>query len=104
LKFLRIAKSIGEYVLAGIMILGVVTFFGYCAWAVTFGSSPNVYCQGERSEMVVVPENGNIWNIASKHFPDADTTIVVDRITQMNNLKGASVHQGQRLYIPETCG
>jgi predicted Zn-dependent protease len=51
------------------------------------------------TKVVHVKLGENLWELASRVAPDADTSEVVERIRELNGLEGA-VQPGQPLKVP----
>jgi nucleoid-associated protein YgaU len=49
---------------------------------------------------VIVRPGQSLWSVAEKADPDADTRVVIQRITELNGLTGSAVFAGQRLWVP----
>ena len=57
----------------------------------------------ERSALsdVTVHPGDTLWSIAAAHGPGGDVQELIDRITAINHLHGATLQPGQHLRIPQ---
>ncbi len=53
---------------------------------------------------VVVQPGDTLWSIAARNAPGPDPFGTIERIRQLNNLDGYTVHAGQRLILPPRRG
>lgn len=54
----------------------------------------------EHYATITVHPGDTLWSIASSHAANADIQDVIDRISAVNHLHGASLEPGQHLRIP----
>ncbi|HUA29737.1 MAG TPA: LysM peptidoglycan-binding domain-containing protein [Streptosporangiaceae bacterium] len=96
----------GRWVVAGFAMLLVVVA-ATVLWMTMAGSvqassqsgSPASPYQG--MTQVVVRPGQTLWSIAAAAEPSANTWTVIQQITEVNALGGATVHPGQMLWVPK---
>jgi nucleoid-associated protein YgaU len=49
---------------------------------------------------VLVRPGQNLWSLAERYAPDADTRLVVQEILQLNSMSTDQVQPGQVLWVP----
>lgn len=49
---------------------------------------------------VMVRPGQNLWSLAEKYAPDADTRLVIQEILQLNSMSTDQVQPGQVLWVP----
>jgi hypothetical protein len=81
-----------------ILLAGFWLTAGRGAFAGARGGGSGVAGQG--LETVTVGRHDTLWEIASRHRPDADPRLTVHRIIDLNGLPGSIVQPGQRLRLP----
>jgi predicted Zn-dependent protease len=65
-------------------------------------SSMRLYAAGaQRYATVTVHPGDTLWSIAAAHTGGNDIQEVIDRITAVNHLRGATLQPGERLKIPD---
>ena len=88
-------KGLPLLILAALIVLGAISFFGPAA-------SASVENASATRTIVVVKHGETLWDIAQAVDPQGDTRDTVVRIMELNSLTSTSVDAGQRLEIPQT--
>lgn len=65
-------------------------------------SSVRLYAAtADRYATVTVHPGDTLWSIAASHSSDGDVQEMIDRISAVNHLGGATLQPGERLRIPK---
>jgi LysM domain len=56
----------------------------------------------ERTTVVEVRQGETLWELAERVVPQSPPHAVVERIKELNGLRGSTVHPGQPLLVPDS--
>jgi len=90
------AGSIGWLVVVGVLAALVVLATGWVF------AGPDAAPVPDKTVVVQVHPGETLWTVAKRLAPTAESTAVVDRIRQLNELSDDSVFPGELLQVPST--
>jgi nucleoid-associated protein YgaU len=80
-----------------LILAGLILVLGIAAGTWASGDRPP---PRDSYPSVVVRPGDTLWNIATRHAPDANRGDTMDEIRRLNHLDGSRVDIGQRLILP----
>lgn len=83
------------------LVLGVLMVAGIVTGLALLGSSAAEPAVPERTVVVQVAPGETLWELAERVAPESPTPAVVERIRELNGIRGITVHPGQPLIVPD---
>lgn len=85
---------------AAVLIVGAVAMALAGAAQATGHSGATAAPGGEGVTKVLVRPGQNLWSLAERYAPDADTRLVIQEILRLNSMSTDQVQPGQVLWVP----
>lgn len=83
------------------LVLGALVVAGIVVGLALLGASAGDSAVPDRTVVVQVAPGETLWELAERAAPNSPTEQVVDRIRQLNGMRGVTVHPGQPLIVPD---
>jgi len=85
---------------AAVLIVGAVSMTLAGVAQATGHSAATAAHSREGVTKVLVRPGQNLWSLAERYAPDADTRLVIREILQLNSMSTDQVQPGQVLWVP----
>jgi nucleoid-associated protein YgaU len=86
---------------AAVLIVGAVAMTLAGVAQATGHSAPAAPARAGVTKVLVRPGQ-NLWSLAEKYAPGADTRLVIQEILQLNSMSTDQVQPGQVLWVPRS--
>ena len=83
------------------LFLGMLAVAGIVIGLSLLSSAASEPAVPDRTIVVEVAPGETLWELAERVAPDSPTQQVVDRIRELNDIRGITVHPGQPLIVPD---
>jgi predicted Zn-dependent protease len=87
--------------LVALLIVGLVTAVVVVGFALLRAAAVDDGVP-ERTTVVEVHQGETLWELAERVAPQSPPHAVVERIRELNGLRGSTVHPGQPLLVPDS--
>jgi LysM domain len=84
-----------------VLVLGTLVVAGIVVGLALLGSSAAESEVPDRTIVVQVAPGETLWELAERVAPASPTGQVVERIRELNGMRGITIHPGQPLIVPD---